>query len=212
MTIIAARCGSYARRPGEHQGAVSLKKIPTIFDRDWNGDRSRVVNVPHKDCGWVFAGEGVATRKLDGTSCMVRDGKLYKRRELRSGDVAPPDFELATHDEETGKQVGWVPVGDGPEDRYHREAFADGPHANGTYELVGPKVQGNVENIGRHMLIMHGMGAAGFFDDPQPPRDFDGLRAWLEGKDIEGIVWHHPDGRMGKIKLRDFGLKRPRRA
>jgi hypothetical protein len=32
----------------------------------------------------------------------------------------------------------------------------------------------------------------------------------LAGKDIEGIVWHHSDGRMAKIKLRDFGHKRPR--
>jgi hypothetical protein len=64
-----------------------MKKIPTLFDRDWDGDRSRVVNVPHKNCGWVIAGEGVATRKIDGTSCMVRDGQLFKRRELRKGDA-----------------------------------------------------------------------------------------------------------------------------
>jgi hypothetical protein len=42
------------------------------------------------------------------------------------------------------------------------------------------------------------------------PRDFDGLREYLAGKDIEGIVWHHSDGRMAKIKLRDFGHKRQR--
>lgn len=187
-----------------------MKKIPTIFERDWNGDRSRVVNQPHRDCGWVFDGEGVATRKIDGTSCLVRDNKLWKRRELREKDAAPPDFELATHDEETGKRVGWVPVGDGPEDRYHREAFADGPHAPGTYELIGPKIQGNPERAEKHMLIMHGTGFAGILDGV--PRDFDGLSRWMDGKDIEGIVWHHPDGRMAKIKLRDFGLKRPKRA
>jgi hypothetical protein len=185
-----------------------MKKIPTLFDRDWDGDRSRVVNVPHKDCGWVIAGEGVATRKIDGTSCMVRDGKLFKRRELRKGDATPHDFELATFDDETGKTVGWVPVGDGPDDRYHREAFEDGPHSNGTYELIGPKIQGNPEKVERHMLIMHGLGYAGILDDV--PRDFDGLREYLAGKDIEGIVWHHSDGRMAKIKLRDFGHKRPR--
>ena len=26
---------------------------------------------------------------------------------------------------------------------------------------------------------------------------------------IEGIVWHHPDGRMAKIKARDFGIQWP---
>jgi len=40
-----------------------MRKTPTAFDRDWDGDRSRVVNAPHKDCGWVFAGEDIATRK-----------------------------------------------------------------------------------------------------------------------------------------------------
>jgi hypothetical protein len=34
------------------------------------------------------------------------------------------------------------------------------------------------------------------------------LKAYLAYKDIEGIVWHHSDGRMVKIKGKDFGLKR----
>ncbi len=187
-----------------------MKKIPTIFDRDWNGDRSRVVNVPHRDCDWVFAGEGVATRKIDGTSCLVRGDKLFKRRELREGDAKPEDFELATYDEETGKRVGWVPVGDGPEDKWHRFAFDPLlTFEDGTYELIGPKVQGNPEASGDHVLVAH--DDCKLIIEPQPPRDFDGLRAWMEGRDIEGIVWHHPDGRMGKLKLRDFGLKRPKR-
>lgn len=40
------------------------------------------------------------------------------------------------------------------------------------------------------------------------PRAFDALREYLRGRDIEGVVWHHPDGRMVKIKGKDFGLKR----
>ena len=59
-----------------------MKKIPTMFLRDWNGDRSRVTREPNPACRWVFDGEGVATRKYDGACCMVHDGKLYKRREL----------------------------------------------------------------------------------------------------------------------------------
>jgi len=183
-----------------------VQKIPTIFDRDWHGDRSRVVNVPHRDCAWVFAGEGAPTRKLDGTCCMVRDGKLFRRRELKKGQQAPLDFEAVSTDDETGKTVGWVPVGDSPNDKWHREAFKpDIP--DGTYELIGPSIQGNPERWGAHDLIPH--SSAGLeIEGALPPRDFDGLRAWLEGRDIEGIVFHHPDGRMAKIKLRDFGLKR----
>lgn len=184
-----------------------MKKTPTTFDRDWNGDRSRVVNVRHKDCAWVFAGEGVATRKLDGTCCMVRDGKLYKRRELRKDDKNPPLFELVDTDEETGKTVGWMPCDIGPEDKWHMQAFeGSGITEDGTFELVGPKVQGNPEAYTSHTLVNHDDPKLIF--DPQPPRDFDGLRSWMQDKDIEGIVWHHPDGRMAKLKLRDFGLKR----
>ncbi|MFF0467058.1 hypothetical protein ACFYPX_06380 [Micromonospora zamorensis] len=39
------------------------------------------------------------------------------------------------------------------------------------------------------------------------PLDHDGLRAWLLAHpDWEGVVWHHPDGRMAKLKRRDFLL------
>ena len=130
-----------------------MKKIPTIFVRDWNGDRSRITREPNPAWQWVFDGEGVATRKYDGACCLARDGKLYKRRELGPKQSAPADFFMVDQDEETGKTVGWVPVGDGPEDRWFREAFND--LAEGTYELLGPKVQGNVERLERHVLQAH---------------------------------------------------------
>lgn len=181
-----------------------MKKIPTLFERDWNGDRSRVVNQVHAGCEWVLAGEGVATVKIDGTCCMIRDGKLYKRRELKPTDNAPEGFEIADKDDETGKIVGWMAVGDGPDDRWHREAFGRMIRPeDGTYELVGPKVQGNPDNHAVHEMLWHGHMMA-----EDAPRTFDGLRSWLDGLDIEGLVFHHPDGRRAKIKLRDFGLKR----
>lgn len=209
-----------------------MKKIPTIFERDWDGDRSRVLDKPHADCAWVFNGDGVPTRKLDGTCCLVKDGKLYKRREIKGRDrmplkeliaQAPTGFDVADHDPTTGKLIGWVPVGDGPEDQYHREALVSvvellhmtpygNPPTDGTYELIGPKVQGGTEkdlwsDFGLHLLVAHGDGALIIFEPFD--RTFSGIRAFLEGKDIEGIVFHHPDGRMAKIKGRDFGLMRP---
>jgi hypothetical protein len=187
-----------------------MKKIPTLFDRDWNGDRSKVLDVPHPDCTWVFQGEGIATRKIDGTSCLVRDGKLFRRRELRKGDAEPVGFTSEGTDPETGKTVGWIAVAAGTEDRYHREAFEAAPDlADGTYELVGPKIQGNPEQYEKHLLVPHHGESLVLAD---VPRTFDALKIWLAGKDFEGIVWHHPDGRMAKIKLRDFGLSRPRKA
>ncbi|MGU3540019.1 RNA ligase 1 family protein [Methylobacterium sp. A54F] len=185
-----------------------MRKIPTIFERDWEGDPSRVSNQQHPACGWVFAGEGEATRKLDGTCCLVRGGELFKRREIRAGEPVPYRFECADADAETGKTVGWLQIGEGPEDRWHREAFRDRATIlrDGTYELLGPRVQGNPEGLPTHVLMPH--GAIILFD---APRTFDALRAWFAGQDIEGLVFHHRDGRMAKIKLRDFGLKRERR-
>lgn len=184
-----------------------MQKIPTIFERDWDGDRSRVLDKPVPGCEWVFAGEGTATRKLDGTCCLVRGGVLYKRHEVRVGKTVPEGFEPVDSDDTTGKVIGWVPVGDGPEDKWHREAWERQPNAqDGTYELVGPKVQGNPEEFEEHDLIPHTVLSLGM---AQPPLDFLAMKDWLEGQHIEGIVWHHPDGRMAKVKLRDFGLRRP---
>lgn len=185
-----------------------MKKTVSLFQRNYDGDRLvRDEIVPGAE--WVAAGEGVATRKHDGTCCMVRDGVLFKRYDAKAGKTPPAGFEAAQDDPDpnTGHWPGWLPVGDGPEDKWHREAFVVPPgywpYPDGTYELCGPRIQGNPEGYSVHALIPHGC-------EPlhDAPRDFAGLRAYLEGRDIEGIVWHHPDGRMVKIKGKDFGLKR----
>lgn len=189
-----------------------MKKIISLFQRNYDGDRL-VRNEVVPGAEWVIAGEGVATRKFDGTCCMIRDGKLFKRYEVKPGQCAPANFEPATKpDPNTSKQQGWVPVGDGPEDQYHREASQFGTDWHGeplvsgrTYELLGPKIQGNPECAPMHYLIAHGSIEC----YPKPvPRDFDGIKKYLSEHDIEGIVWHHTDGRMVKIKGKDFGIKR----
>lgn len=183
-----------------------MKKIPTLFERDWNGDRSRVVAQVTKGCEWVQQGKGRATIKLDGMCCAIMGGVLYKRREVKKGKRAPDGFILTEEDQKTGKRVGWLAVGDGPEDQYFREAIADPIQPTGTYELVGPKSQGGIEAMfaDRHELVAHGS----ITPAEEPPTDFAGLKAWLDGQDIEGLVWHGPDGKMAKIKLKDLGLRR----
>lgn len=180
-----------------------MKKIISLFARNYDGDRL-VRDEVVSGAEWVVAGDGVATRKWDGTACMVRVGKLYKRYDVKGNRKAPPNFIAAQDpDPVTMHWPGWIPVGDGPEDRWHREIFDSGGFADGTYELVGPKVNGNPEGYAAHALIPHGLHVL------EPcPRDFAGIREFLRNADIEGIVWHHPDGRMCKIKTKDFGLQR----
>ena len=59
-----------------------MKKIPSLFKRDYEGARF-VYDEVVPGCEWVLDGEGVATVKYDGTSCMVRDGVLYKRYDYK---------------------------------------------------------------------------------------------------------------------------------
>ena len=181
-----------------------MRKIPTLFVRDEASNRKHVRDEVTPGCEWVLAGEGVPTRKYDGSCVLVRDGHLLKRQEIGAGATPPAGFEAVHVDGITGKNMGWVPVGDGPEDKWHREAWSnhgDGADlSDGTYELVGPKVQGNPERYESHRLVRHDYAEV----LADSPRTFDGLRAWLVAHDFEGIVWHHPDGRRAKLKKRDF--------
>ena len=136
-----------------------MKKIISLFQRNYETDRLvRDEIVPGAE--WVQAGEGEATRKFDGVRTMIRDGKLYKRYELKPGKTAPSDWEPADDkDETTGKQMGWVPVREGAEakdeDRWMLQAllntFGNCHRDGGTYEFVGPKSQGNIENYAEHL-------------------------------------------------------------
>lgn len=175
-----------------------MKKIPTIFVR--NPEKSCSTTLVTPGCEWVFSGEGVATRKYDGTCCLVKGGILYRRREVKPGKLAPDDFIEVDHDAVTGKSVGWLPVGNSKEDKHHRTAFSTAFMPDGTYELLGPKIQGNPEKSNGLVLLKHEY--AQVYKDA--PRTYEGLKVWLKDKDIEGIVFHHPDGRMAKIKKRDL--------
>ena len=183
-----------------------MKKIISLFQRNYDGDRLvRDEVVPGAE--WVLAGEGTATQKFDGTACSIWSAKLWKRYTVKRGRKPPELFTGASDvDPVTGKQTGWVPIGDGLEDQYHREALRnpDGYLHDGTYELVGPKIQGNPEGFQCHTLLRHGA----YHLNGAPARTFEAIKAYLKETAIEGIVWHHSDGRMVKIKAKDFGLSR----
>lgn len=182
-----------------------MKKIISLFQRNYEGDRLvRDEVVPGAE--WVIAGEGIATEKFDGTCCMIQDGVLYKRYDAKHGKTPPEGFLPAQRpDPITGHWPGWLVVKtDDPADIWHIEVLPypeDLPDA--TYELVGPKIQGNKYDLKKHKLIRHGSIVL----PSDIPRDFEGLKSVLNRYNIEGIVFYHPDGRMVKIKKKDFGFK-----
>lgn len=184
-----------------------MQKIPSLFKRDYEGTRL-VYDEVVEGCEWVQNGEGVATVKIDGTSCMVQDGKLYKRYDAKKGKTPPAGFIAAQEpDEVTGHWPGWVEVTDTKDNLWHMEAWLNsvmnGGLSDGTYELIGVKVQSNPYGLLGHKLVRHGSEVI------DAPRTYAELKEWFATHVIEGIVWHHPDGRMCKIKRKDFGYKWP---
>lgn len=182
-----------------------MRKIISLFQRNYDGDRL-VRNEVTPGAEWVLAGEGVATRKFDGTCCLIRGWHLFKRYDAKQGRTPPPGFEPAqgAPDPVTGHWPGWLPVT--PSDTWHMEAdetLCIPERVDGTFELCGPKINGNPERLTHHCLIRHGTV---IYHDV--PLTFDGIKEWLQNDNIEGLVWHHPDGRMVKIKGKDFGIKR----
>lgn len=176
-----------------------MKKIPTLFVRNPE-DRRYVLPDVTLGCEWVLAGEGQATRKYDGT-CVMHDGRnWWARREVKPGKEPPARWQQVDEDATTGKRVGWEPAEQSPFAKYLFDSVRCGPlRLDGTYELVGPKINGNPEALERHQLVLHGV-----YPLDVPDLTFDGIRTAVLSADFEGIVWHHPDGRMAKIKRRDF--------
>lgn len=185
-----------------------MQKIISVFQRNYDTDRL-IRNEVVPGAEWVLAGEGVATRKFDGTPVLVKDGLVYKRYDVKQGKPVPEGaIACQEPDEVTGHWPHWVRVTAAkPEDRWIYAAYLqssiDADVQEGTYEAVGPHFQGNPEKFPEDLLVIH--GAEQWFDFP---RDFYGMREYLKPLDVEGVVFHHPDGRMAKVKKKDFGLKR----
>ena len=188
------------------RGSTVMEKIPTIFDR---GERFAVQDKPREGCEWVFAGEGIATEKLDGTNVRltVRSGTPVRLEKRRNPSKAQKTAGIVD---------GWYVDADsvGAEDRWIREAaestdvssWPDGEHS---VEALGPRIQGNPLGLEQHVCVPFNLEIPHYQD---APRTFAELRAWLVGLDsryapghlAEGIVFHHADGRRAKIKRKDF--------
>jgi hypothetical protein len=192
-----------------------MQKIPTLFLRNPE-DMKHVLPDVNPACQWVIDGEGRATRKWDGT-CIRLDngGNWWARREVKPGRTAPAGFVEVEHDEITGKTVGWEPIYQSAfvkfwDEAWQRQRDSGDPIEPGTFELIGPKINGNPESMPNHMLVRHGDQGRYLQSELQEvQRSYDALKEFFADPSplvgcIEGIVWHHPDGRMAKLKRRDF--------
>lgn len=172
-----------------------MKKIPSLFARD-----GAILTTSYNAAAlWVVDGEGVATRKWDGTAARWADGKLWARYDAKLGKLLPEGF-VACQDPDpiTGHRPGWVPA-TRPEDKWIREAAGDTSWQDGTYEACGPRIGGNPENLDKHTLIRHGAA------ELKAPRDLAGLLQFFREEDIEGIVWWRDPANVDCDKVKITG-------
>lgn len=189
-------------------------KMPCLFVRQFHGDRNFTLTEQiTPGCEWVFEDKhALASRKWDGTACMFQDGELFKRYDAKVGKEPPQGAIpcVPERDPVTGHWPHWVRVTE--HDRWHLEALKrQGPQSDGTYELCGPRVNGNPEGLPDHVFLKHGEGgmmlASKLFFGRGTP--FDHVRADVFALPWEGIVFSHPDGRFAKIRRKDFGFEWP---
>lgn len=202
-----------------------MKKIDCIFVRRHFEKKFLVADEINPGCEWVFNGEGVATIKWDGTAVYIDENlKCYQRYQVKPArNKAPiiPEGSMLC-DEKEDRTLYWIPA----TDKWIIEAYNGHKwfidirnnqrfHTPGTYEAIGPKINGNRYNLsGEHVLIRHGI----VVDEEEPARDFQSIKKYLkefksnlfvqDDNDCfhEGLVYHHPDGRMAKIRRADFGF------
>lgn len=198
-----------------------MKKITSLFKRDFEGNRTLVLPEYNEGTEWVH-GTGsdnviaaVATRKRDGMAIKIENDRVYKRFDAKPGRGIPEGFIPCepVPDPHTGHWPGWVPLPDFKAVNTMPglvEAIADQVmHTNGnvvpgTYELCGPSIGTragvNPEGLITHRLYKHGSEVLRFV-----PTDYAGLKHWFATNIMEGIVWHNVAGDMVKIKRTDFG-------
>lgn len=186
-----------------------MKKMPTLFVRKYDEKGKAIFPVTREvtpGCEWVLNWEGVASRKWDGTCCLVLGGEIYKRFDYKPGRALPegaiPCQECA--DEITGHWPHWVKCDpDNPQDKWHLEAFSRYRCLpEGTYELCGVHFNKNKDRFcfDGDDLIRHGK------DVIYVGRTYEEIRDYLKADHIEGIVFARGNGDMCKIKRTDFGF------
>lgn len=186
-----------------------MKKIKTIFERNWNGDGKITREYSEKGLEGRLR-LGTATEKLDGQNVRltVRNHTLVRLEKRRN----PSKLEKAK-----GIEEPWYVDADefAPNDKYMWEAarnanLTDIPDGEWSGECLGKDIQGNPLNLPDNRVVLFSCGKAPIFTDV--PTSFDELKTWLPaqrskyGNDcgIEGIVWHDAGGEMYKIKTKDF--------
>lgn len=198
-----------------------MKKIPTLLPKNEN-DLSRVVpGIP------VFNNIDKFKLKIDGTSCMIKNGKPYCRYDVKTlkrkrGKIIKkytleelqdkiPKGAIACQeaDEKSGHWPHWIPVSvDNPEHKYIYEGFKEIKNPiDGTYECIGEKIQGNPHNQKGHLWVHHQSSKLDYNIDGWEKNPYEYFQKLFEDFQWEGLVAYKDGEPVAKIRRKDFGFK-----
>lgn len=209
-----------------------MKKMPIIFDMTFNedGDREVIHTIRTEIRNLVNStlaegGHIIPTFKRDGTAVFCdADGKWFTRRAVKTGKQAPEGFIALETDPNTSTTFGWEPKESSPMKKFLDRAITrfiddngDEPPRNTTFELLGPKINGNPEHVDVEELRIHGQEKADGFPTIQDilanDEPFEMLKpifADFRAQHIEGIVFWtaDKDGNLieprFKVRCKDF--------
>ena len=181
-----------------------MKKIPTIFEREFTSPREYHLTGKIKPGFEEALEKATATVKIDGSCCAIIDGTFYKRFDAKPGRKIPDSaIPCCDPDPITGHWPHWVAVDDSKADQWFVRAYNNTSDLkDGTYEAIGLHFNGNPYKLDNDILVPHGKEIV------QVERTFEGIKKYLEENIIEGIVFWF-DEPVAKIKRKDFGLKWP---
>lgn len=201
-----------------------MEKIPTLFQRN-SENMKLVTHEVNPDAAWVLEGQGTPTVKMDGTNIRVtvENGVctfVEKRRNPTREEKAvgaEPGYVDAHPNDPADKHIfaavdatnfsrwpdGWL-----PSIKFKYRNSLGWPDGAWSCEALGPKIQGGAEGVDP-MLYPFSLCPFQILVPRENLCSWEGIREVLASAQMEGIVWHHPDGRMAKIKRRDFGLPWP---
>lgn len=189
----------------------STRKMTALFDIDRvNHVGTDVVN---EQSSWVFTEPAVATVKRDGTGVVItEDNEVFVRRSVKKGKRIPDGFRLAEIDAFTGHMFGVEPVAQSGFKGMMDKALLDASDYlwPGTYELCGPKINGNPEGLDKPTLIRHGAEVLPVIPDMRTVEPgaahalLKPIFADLKERGVEGVVWWGADDKRVKLRVKDF--------
>lgn len=194
-----------------------MKKIKTLLPKDPN------------DLGKVIPGEPTVevthfAIKIDGTSCLIKDGipycrydvKLFKRK---NGQIIKtfteeelneklPEGAMACQepDMKSGHWPHWIPVlASNAEHKYILEGFENLVlKVDGTFECIGPKIQGNPHGEEKHIWIHHQAKELIFDVENWRENPYETFKNLFEYFKWEGLVAYNGIDPVAKIRRSDF--------